>query len=189
MRAIPSQTTIILDACCVINLYASGRMEEILTALPPSIAITDYVRNSEALWVYGGPDDDIRSVKERINLTVIEKNCRIITANPNSEVEETTMVNYAYQLKDDGEAFTGAIAVNRGWVMATDDLRAKTFLLKQAPSLKIISTLELIKAWADPKTPSTDELRLVLSNIKTRATYKPHENHPLCAWWRKYVQE
>lgn len=182
-----SFTTIILDACCVLNLYASKQMEEIITALPASIAVAENVCNDEALWIYNGPDENIQLSKEPINLKPLKDKGLLTIATLDSEAEETTAVNYTYYMKDDGESVTAAIAVHRNWAIATDDRRAISFLAKQVASLTILSTLDLVKFWADTQKPSSNELRFVLQNISMRATYKPHQSHSLYTWWQGLI--
>ena len=59
---------LILDACCIINLFASLAIEPILSAMPLSIAVSENVADKEALFFYRGPADDITAEKEIINL-------------------------------------------------------------------------------------------------------------------------
>ena len=42
---------LLLDASCLLNLYATGRMIEIVAALPWQVAVVDYVLEHEALYV------------------------------------------------------------------------------------------------------------------------------------------
>lgn len=183
------QATHILDACCLINLYASRRIADILETLKTPVAVADYVLHKEALWVYGGPDDNVRASKEIIDLKNLQERGLLIITSLCSELEEATMVNYAYYIKDEGDAITGAIAIHRNWIMVTDDGRATNYLTSQIPTLKIVSTLDLVKAWVDASTLEFLEIQSVLWNIRERAKYKPKEGHPLYDWWRNYMQK
>jgi hypothetical protein len=42
---------IILDASCLLNLYASGRFKEIAESLPELLVVSDYVVEQEALFI------------------------------------------------------------------------------------------------------------------------------------------
>src|SRR6266700_4130778 len=53
-KLIFSQDCIILDACCVINLYASGQMGNILQSIAKVVAVAAYVRDEEAQRIYAG---------------------------------------------------------------------------------------------------------------------------------------
>lgn len=96
-------------------------------------------------------------------------------------------VNFAASL-DDGEAITGAIAVHRDWAIGSDDRRAIAFFAKVAPQLQRISTLELMKHWADTTEQPPDAVRAALRNVRAREKYEPHVTHPLYAWWRTYME-
>ena len=63
-----------------------------------------------------------------------------------SEEEERTFVDLA-ALMDDGEAVTGAIALHRGYAVATDDRKARRILAERPRSITLVSTLDLLKLW------------------------------------------
>ena len=48
---IVTASRIILDACCMINIHACGRMADILSALPAPIVLSEVVRSRELLSV------------------------------------------------------------------------------------------------------------------------------------------
>ena len=103
-----------------------------------------------------------------------------------SEEEAELFVNYAAVI-DDGESATGAIAINRGWAMATDDKGAISFFRQEAPQLKILSTLEIVKYWSEQASVDDLELKQVLVAIRTKGRYIPQKNHPLRSWWTELV--
>ena len=175
---------IILDACCVMNLYASRKMREILRTIPKSVAVAAYINDEEALWVYGGPDDNVTQEKERIDLQPLIESGLLAVVSPDSKIEQSTFVAFATILGDDGESVTGAIALHRNWAIATDDKKASRFFNHEAPQLQIISTLELLKHWADTMQPASEIVSATLRAIQQRANYKPSEKHPLYEWWK-----
>src|SRR5579864_9139024 len=59
---------VILDACVIINLYASGYMRSILESIPNPVSIAAYVHEMEAHRIYTGPDEDVTKETELINL-------------------------------------------------------------------------------------------------------------------------
>ena len=181
-----SSDHIILDACCIINLYASRRMGDILKSIRKSIAVTAYVRDVEALRIYDGPEDNIRSADEKIDLQPLIDAGLLEVVSLNSEDEENTFVGFASILGDDGEAITGAIAIHRGWIVGTDDRKAGAFFSRCNPPVEVIATLELIKYWADVETPSLEDIKVVLRNVRLRASYEPDRKHILYGWWQKH---
>jgi hypothetical protein len=177
---------IILDACCIINLYASGRIDELLKALPTSVSVATYVHEQEALFV--GASDGSDS-KVRIDLKPLIDQGLLRSVQPETEAENITFIDFAAKLGDDGEAITGAIAVHRNWAIGTDDRGAIRFFHRAAPQFQIISSLELIKHWADTIELPADEIRSVLRNVRICGRYQPHNTHVLAAWWQSFYRE
>ncbi|HZU67217.1 MAG TPA: hypothetical protein VFA09_08060 [Ktedonobacteraceae bacterium] len=178
------QDCIILDACCVINLYASGEMESILKAVSKSVAIAAYVRDHEALRIISEVDSATTQKYEQINLQPFIDSGLLIVVTPESEAENTSFVNFAAAL-DDGEAITCAIAFHRNWSIASDDRKATNFFNQHAPHLQVLSTPELIKYWIDTTNPPGEVIRLALQRIRIKAKYEPPLRHKLYLWWQK----
>jgi predicted nucleic acid-binding protein len=97
-------------------------------------------------------------------------------------------VNYAAVL-DDGESATCAIAVHRGWAIATDDKKAITFVKQMAPYLQVLSTLEIIKHWSEEASLDSSALRDVLNAIRVKGRYFPPQRHLLRSWWEAALIE
>ncbi|MCL5997147.1 MAG: hypothetical protein M1546_13990 [Chloroflexi bacterium] len=175
---------IILDACCIINLCATDRMDEILVAIPTKVAVAEYVKEIEVLTVRNADSGNDRRIELRAQ---IDRGL-IGIISLGDEIEEILFVNYAAALGDDGEAMTSAIAVNRHWGIATDDRRAISFLHREAPQLPVVTTPDLLRNWADAHSPSLDDLRLTLQKIRNNAKYEPPRSHPLREWWEEHAQ-
>ncbi|MCB0207957.1 MAG: hypothetical protein KDJ52_01430 [Anaerolineae bacterium] len=177
-----SHDAIILDACCVINLYASKQIEVILDAIPKSVCIAAYVKDEEILRIY----DISTNRTEDIDLKPLIDKSILVLVYLNLETEAETHVNLATVL-DDGEAVTGAIAYHRNWAIATDDNAAIKVFKREAPHLQIITTPELIKYWADNNNPPPEVVKQCLQNITVGARYHPSKKNPLYNWWQSYL--
>lgn len=178
----PAHAYLIIDACGVINLAASGHMKDILVATRQSIAVATYVRDVEALRIDGRMVGGVKGPDERIDLQPLIDDGLLELVQPDSEAEDNTFVDFAVEV-DDGEAITGAIAVHRGWAIGTDDKDARRLLARVAPHLQLVSTPEFIKHWADQAQPSPDIIRAVLGDIRARGHYAPPKQHQLRGWW------
>lgn len=170
-----------LDACVVINLDATGRMAEILAAIPNRVAIADRVLIETRFdptieGPEGGP-------AERATLLALISQGTISVLSPESEDELNTFVDLTVDL-DDGEAMTVALALHRGHTIATDERKAIRMHDGRTP---LRSTLDLIKAWADHQQPVPAELRSALTDLRVRGHYLPARSHPLRAWWDTIV--
>ena len=176
---------IVLDACCILNFCASGHFIAILKSIPVEVVVTQVVREKELIT--------LQRLKNEENDSVIQFETAITqgllsVVDFESELEEETFVNYAFELGDDGESATCAIAFHRGWAIATDDKKAISFSQKEAPHLQVLSTLEIIKNWSEQTNLTSTELCNILGAIRTKGRYTPHRNHPLLNWWENLMK-
>jgi hypothetical protein len=177
---------IILDACCIINFYASGRMGDILASIPRSVTVAAYVRYHEAQAVYTA---DGGGGQEAIDLDLYVDQGLLHIVDLETTAENANYINFAAYLGDDGEAITGAIAVERNWAIGTDDGAATKFFRQRCPQLQIISSLELIKHWAETAHVGSTELGHALQLVKIRGRYQPHARHLLYPWWQAHYSK
>jgi hypothetical protein len=180
-----SQDCIILDACCIINLYASGEMGDILKSISKSVAVAAYVRDEEALRIYSGLEGDETQKYEQIDLQPFIDCGLLIVVSPETEAENITFVNFAAIL-DDGEAVTGAIALHRNWSIGSDDRKAPSSFAQNTPHLQVITTPELLKYWVDATSQPFEVVSQALHKIRIRARYEPNLRHKLYLWWQKH---
>jgi hypothetical protein len=173
---------IVLDACVVINVFASGQIASILESLSRPVAIAAFVHEKEALNIYAGPNDDVTAAVEAIDLQpFIEQ--KLLQVVPHDSQELATMLSISEACIDTGEAISGAIAMHRSWSLATDDNMALSFFTRKVPELHLASTLTLLKHWAEAIQPHPAVIAGALTNIRKRARYVPHHNHKLYQWW------
>jgi predicted nucleic acid-binding protein len=174
------QSHIVLDTCCILNFYASGKFSEILEAIPAQVAVTEVVRSQELTTLQQLENQESEG-KIYFDKVVTEGLISIVDFE--SEAEAETFINYTAQMRDEGESATFAIAFHREWAVATDDKRAISFLKKEAPHIQIVSTLEAIEHWSKKSNIDSATLKVALSAIRVRARYQPPRNHPLLSWW------
>ena len=173
---------IMLDASCAINLYGSGKMGDVLAALPIPASIAEYVYVNEMLKISQGPGNpDVKIDLEQLTACGALK---VVPLEPGNE--EITALNFAAFGLDNGEAITGAIAVHRNWAIALDDRSASSLLKHGASHLQLITTPEIIKHWVDSSAPQVELVREVLQNIEKLGRYKPARDHPLITWWQSF---
>lgn len=177
---------LILDTCSVINLYASHYMDAILASIPRSVTVTTYVCEYEALHILAA---DGSADKEQIHLQPLIDKGLLHPVEPETELEFQDYINFATILGDDGESVTGAIAAHRNWAIGTDDRSAIAFFQRQLPNTQLISSLELIKHWADYSNLSNDEIGTAIRNVRIRGRYQPHSSHTLFAWWQSFFKD
>ncbi len=178
---------VLLDACCILNFSASGRFLEILSAIPAQVVVTEVGRDKELKTLQRLKTEDNEAAVQFE--AAISKSLLLVTDfESEAEAEAETFVNYAFAMGDDGESATGAIAVHRGWAIATDDKKAISFFQQEVPQLKIISTLEVVKYWSEQSSLNASELRNVLGAIRVKGRYIPDKDHPLQSWWKSAMK-
>ena len=166
---------VILDASCGMSIYASGCPEAIFRTLP-QIAILDYVYEVEARWV--------ENPYEEVKLNpLIERG--LITVVSLTEVEEETAVNLSYYL-DNGEAYSGAIAIHRNWTLAIDERKAVSHFKRTYPNIPLLRTPDIVKNWVEQDRPDENSIATAIKNIRGRAKFTAQSNHPLLSWWNHY---
>lgn len=176
--------TVLLDACCVINLYASGRISDILRSLPIVVAIATHVLQKEALYVLHVRDDGVIE-KISVNLAPLVASHLISLMDIESLDEQAAVVNFAALRFDDGEAVTAALALHRGAAVATDERRILGVLRTSFPQVAVITTSALVWHWADQTKASPGEVRAVLRNIEEGGRFVPPRDDPYYAWWQR----
>jgi hypothetical protein len=176
------QRPIILDASCLLNLYASGKLRQIAEILPQPLAVAEYVVQQEALYIRRRPSEQEPEEREPVDLGSLVAAGLIQGLTLSSEAEATTFIDMAREM-DDGEAMTCALAMHRQCDVATDDRKAQRVLSGRAPHIPIISTLAIVKQWAELAGITKAEIKVSLLNILSGANYYPGEREPLYAWW------
>ena len=152
----PDTGVLLLDASCLLNLYATSRLLEIAVALPWQLAVVDYVLEQEALYVriIGAYEEQEETVPVDLSPLIDEGLLLVVWLETPSE--EASFVELAAVL-DDGEAVTGAIALNREYLVAIDDRKARRVLGEKAPGMRLVSTLEIMLQWGCVRSGSGSE--------------------------------
>jgi hypothetical protein len=175
-----SHSHLVLDACCVLNFCASGQLLDILPAISAEVVVTTVVQERELKTLQRLQDEDNEGA---IQFEIAITQGLLTVVDFESEEEAESFVNYAAILGDDGESATCAIAIHRGWAIATDDKKAIAFVQQRASYLQILSTPEIIKHWSEEANIDSSTLGAVLNAIRSKGRYLPPRSHPLRSWW------
>lgn len=169
----------ILDACVLINLLASGEIEDILGATARASTICVAVERES---IYLRTDDPHRP-RELIQLEPLLASGLLTICSVEGDEEAQFYIDYASQL-DDGEAMSLAIALARGYILATDERKAQRLFLETAgDSRRLTSTAELLRHWAESQQVTAARLKEALRRIETRARYQPTASDANYQWW------
>ena len=174
----------IIDACCLINLYASGKPIEVIRAFGGDFFIPRQVRNEALMIRKRDEEDGTNYVSEPIDLSKALGAGDICECQVEERIENDYFVRYAMEL-DDGEAACMAIAKCRGWAIATDDRKA--IRLAKSEEVGVVTTPELVYRWAKIAKPKDSEVAQALRNIELFARFRLGESAAHYRWWMQLV--
>jgi hypothetical protein len=185
-----------VDACSLINVIAAAPS---LLPLPTStrrvsakaktgvhhlgitLHVPTKVADEESLYVLQpDKDDSTKLFKAKIDLDPFLKSGLLQRCDLDGEGEPELFVQFATRL-DDGEAACLAIAKSRGWILATDDRKART--IANAEAVAVMTTPELLKQWASISGACDKEVSEVLQTIQRFARFVPNPTSPEYQWW------
>jgi predicted nucleic acid-binding protein len=170
----------VIDTCVLINLLASGRVAEIVRVIAPSLMLCSAVAE-ESLYLR---PLEAEGRPEAVDLQALIEAGVLTSCQLQGGAEEDLYVRYALEL-DDGEAMSLAIAQSRDFALVTDERKACRLARENAPHLCIISTAEIIRAWAEDK--ERRDVAAVVRSILGRARFHPPESDPLASWWNEIL--
>lgn len=165
---------LLLDTCVVLSLYATRRLEEILHANPGPFLIAEAVLR-ESLYIY--VDVDGAPEKERIPLEQFLESGVLSVIEPQSDGEFQALIDLSLKL-DEGEAMTCALALHRGYRIATDEKKTIKLIGSQ---VSIVGTLDMVREWAGAASVPQAMMREVLAAIENRG-YVPGADY---SWWKQ----
>lgn len=174
-----------LDACAVVNLWACRRMAEIVAVVEGRVAIAEVVRR-EAQYVLAGGSGPEALEREAVDLVPLMASGALDLIATDDEDELLTFIDLTQQLGD-GEAMTLAIALHRSGVIVTDDRKA--IRVANEIGVSILTSLDLVKRWAEVASIARPELRRTLGDMRERGRFEPSRQHPLRLWWADVLAE
>jgi hypothetical protein len=170
-----------IDACCLIDLLASGEVEAILRASGFTWHLPSAVQGEVCYCRQYDPAQPGKLVKVPADLSGLLSSGVLNVCSPENQQELDRYTHYATVFRSDGESMCLALAERRGWVVATDDRKA--IRVAQQAGLKVVSCPELIKAWTTLAGPDQATLVKVLQDIQVLAQFNPNPTMPEYQWW------
>jgi len=171
----------VIDACCLIDLMASGCAEEILRSIGFDWYLPQAVQDEIKYLRQHDPDNPGQTITVEADLTPLISAGVLVPCGPENQAELDRFTQYAVHFRSDGEAMCLALAESRGWIVATDDRKA--IRIGQQAGQTVISCPQLVKTWADQTNPDESALLNVLREIQILAQFRPNPSMPEYQWW------
>jgi predicted nucleic acid-binding protein len=173
---------LLLDACSLINLVASGlQPAHIATAINREFIVTT-IAAEESLYVAGRSNDD---PAEPVSVEALAAPGQLTITSLTPD-ELASFVALAKSV-DDGEASTLAVALERGIEFATDDRRA--IRLAGELGVTVVTTPQLMRSWAERSGVTAADIRVTLTSVERRGNFSPRRGDPEREWWARIVSE
>lgn len=171
----------IIDTCCLINILASGREEEILAS-----AHGFYLgerASKESLYLNEYDEETAQRIgKTPVDLSPLFADESLVLCRLDTEEEFGHYLYFAERL-DDGEAEALALGLSRGWTVATDDKKAVRIATEHG--IQTISTLRILLHWVKKNRVGKKELRNIMTRIQRLASFVPSPNSPGYEEWQR----
>ncbi len=175
----------IIDTCCLLNLFASGEPRAILHHFG-GVHVSELVQG-EAMWIREYDNESPpQLIPKQIDLVEYIHEGVIAVCCIEEEQEFDWFIHFAQVLQSDADASVLAIAKVRGWIVATDDRKARRVATEQ--SISTISTSEMIHAWTASEKVSDQQVGELLRNIQQFGRFVPRRSDPLYEWWMQLVE-
>ena len=169
--------SIALDACCVLNLYATGHMAQILQVLQYNAVIGSRALAEAQYLKTADPVE-----RQPVDLAPLIAAGQLLVGHLEGHEETALFVALAAHMED-GEAEAAALAIHRGWALATDERKVRRVLSGVRPDLVIVGTSDLLHEWQARSAVPDAEMSGVLRRVTERASFVPARSDPLREWW------
>jgi len=169
----------LLDACAVLNLYATRWMGPILVAVNGPVGVADVVAREAQFVLRGGTGEDARE-REPVDLQLFLNDGLLEVVSSDVEEELLTFIDFSREVGE-GEAMTAALAIHRDCIVVTDDRKASRILGARGVVLR--TSLDLIRGWSETPIVTPEVLRTALIDLRQRGNYDIQRGHALREWW------
>lgn len=178
---------IVVDACTLLNILATTRETEIVSALSLRLVVGERV-HGEVKTLRTLPDDEgERGVVAADTARLSDAGLlRRTTIEADGAIE--TFVACASHLRDE-DAEAVALAVTLGLPLATDDGRERKVTQRQYPQVELRSTLGLLRAYANHVGLDEAAAGRLAFNLRWRGNFLPPRADPDAAWFAAALEK
>jgi predicted nucleic acid-binding protein len=172
---------LVIDACCMLNLLATGRELDIAEALRLLLLETPQV-SREPLYLSTAPDDDLARRREPASTTALRAAGFLETRALDTEALVDALVACAARIKDT-DASCIALAGVLEIPLVTDDRKERNIAKDIFPRIELASTLDLLHEAATALQWNDGVLVEVASNLRWRGNFAPPKRDPRGRWY------
>ncbi len=174
------QGEIVIDACCLLNLLATGEEGDLVRALELRLVVPEPARQ-EVFYLEGPPDEDGNPTHYPASLDQLES-AGLLQTWAIDDQSRDAFVAAASHLKDP-DAACAAIAATHRLPLATDDRKIRKVTAELFPDVLLVSTLEIVHRAASSLDLGPDRVTALLEKLRTRGRFVAPKDDPLAGWF------
>ena len=178
--------TVVLDASSAVNLLATGREVELVRAVDWSLIIVAAAR-AEVCLLRGPPGVDGRAAQVPVDWRPLEA-AELIQVCSLGDEGLDAFVAAAARLTD-VDAQSIALAAVRRLPLLTDDGKMRTVFRALHPTLRLYSTLQLLKRATEALRLGRASVREILQRVRSRANFAPPRSDPERQWYGRVLAD
>lgn len=173
--------TVVVDACCALNLLATGRELDVLRACDVELIISEQA-HGEALFLHTPPDADGVRSRQPASTERLRAAGRLQIRSLDTEALIAAFVACAAQLRDE-DASCVALAGALGLPLLTDDGKERRIAREQFPGIELVSTLTVLDGAVRALALPEHELLGLVADLRWRGNFAPPRRDPLSPWY------
>jgi hypothetical protein len=177
---------VVIDACCLLNLFATRHEREILEALD-WVTLTTPQARGEALYLSSPPDADGVRLRAPVDWSLLQGTNRL-EIRPLGDTATDLFVQCAEHLPD-GDASCVALAATLAVPLVTDDGKERRIARSVAEHVRQVSTLEFLHAAARLLKWDRGCLRQVVLDLRWCGNFLPPRKDRHAQWYGNLLDE
>jgi predicted nucleic acid-binding protein len=172
---------VVIDACCTLNLLATGREVEIVRGLELRLFDTPQI-SGEAMYLWTKPDSEGKRAKESTSTAALREGGHLETLQLDTDALVDAFVVAAGRIKDT-DASCIALAGVMGLPLVSDDRKERRIARDIFPNIDLISTLDLLHQASQRLGWKGTELEEIARNLRWRGNFAVPKQDPLGTWY------
>jgi predicted nucleic acid-binding protein len=178
--------SLVIDACCTLNLLATRLELEIVRAGELELTISDRA-HSEALFLHTAPDGEGVRTKEPASTERLRAAGHLQIRALDTDLLLDAFVACAAKLRDE-DASCVALAGVLGLPLMTDDGKERRVARELFPEIELVSTLAVLhEAVRLLALPDEAVLRMA-ADLRWGGNFAPPRRDPLSSWYADLLQ-
>lgn len=181
------QKELYLDGGVLLNIFATGRAEEIVRASKYRCVTLSEVACERFAFV----DSTMRTVESHVHSDTVFD----ISTVPSLDIHQFDLREHQVEVVAFAVVFPDvyanllAVASSKDAALATDDDCVRHLMRDMAPDIMLLDTPELMRNWQLRTSVSDHEVGQAVYRVTTLAQFEITKNHRLRVWWDERLQQ